>query len=236
MVSKFSQPHPCVFSGDGRCDSPGHNAKYLTYTFLEHSINKIVAMSVTQFTECANSNRMEKYGFQKVLHGMEARDINIKQITTDRHAQIKKLMREEHPNISHQFDIWHVCKNIRKTLSKAAKKKSTSSFKKWIKSICNYFWWSCATCRGCEHTLGEKWTSILFHTQNKHNWLGYRFFHNCAHMELSKKNQRDKGCLDPNSDSFKALQTAVLDKTLINDLKHLTSFSILEAWKFIIPC
>ena len=55
-------------------------------------------------------------------------------------------------------------------------------------------------------------------------------------MELSKKNQRDKGCLDPNSDSFKALQAAVLDKTLINDLKHLTSFSILEAWKFIIPC
>ena len=60
----------------------GINAKYLTYTFLEHSINKIVAMSVTQFTECGNSNRMEKYGFQKVLHGMEARDLNIKQITT----------------------------------------------------------------------------------------------------------------------------------------------------------
>ena len=33
---------------------------------------------------------MEKYGFQKVLNGMEARDINIKQITTDRHVQIKK--------------------------------------------------------------------------------------------------------------------------------------------------
>ena len=36
---------------------------------------------------------MEKYGFQKVLHGMEARDINIKQITTDRHVQIKKYER-----------------------------------------------------------------------------------------------------------------------------------------------
>ena len=34
---------------------------------------------------------MEKYGFQKVLHGMEARDINIKEITTDRHVQIKKI-------------------------------------------------------------------------------------------------------------------------------------------------
>ena len=117
---------PCALSGDRRCDSPGNNAKYLTYTFLEHSINKIVAMSVTQFTECGNSNRIEKYDFQKVLRGMEARDINIKQITTDRHVQIKKFMREERPNISHQFDIWHVCKNIRKKLSKVAKKKSTS--------------------------------------------------------------------------------------------------------------
>ena len=67
--------------------------------------------------------------------------------------------------------------------------------------------------------------SILFHIQNKHNWLGNRLFHNCAHIELQKKNQRDKEWLDPNSDSFKALQTVVLDKTLINDLKHLTRFS-----------
>ena len=80
-------------------------------------------------------------------------------------------------------------------------------------------------CGGCEHTLREKWTSILFHIQNKHNWLGNMFFHNCVHMELSKRNQQDKECLDPNSDLFKALQTVVLDKTLINDLKHLTRFS-----------
>ena len=39
VVSKILQPHPCVFSDDRRYHSPGHNAKYLTYTFLEHSIN-----------------------------------------------------------------------------------------------------------------------------------------------------------------------------------------------------
>ena len=44
MVSKISQLHPCVFSGDGRCDSLGHTAKYFTYTFLEHNINKIIVM------------------------------------------------------------------------------------------------------------------------------------------------------------------------------------------------
>ena len=84
---------------------------------------------------------------------------------------------------------------------------------------------SCATCCGCENFLREKWTHILFHIQNKRSWLGNRFFHNWSHIELSKKNQREKERLGPNSDSFKAPQTVVLDKTLINDLKCLTRFS-----------
>ena len=52
--------------------------------------------------------------FSECFASIEARDINIKQITTDRHVQI---MREEYSNVSHQFDIWHVCKNICSKLS-----------------------------------------------------------------------------------------------------------------------
>ena len=54
-------------SGNGRCDSPGHNAKYLTYSFMDKNTNKIVAFSLTQVTEAGNSNRMEKMGFKKAL-------------------------------------------------------------------------------------------------------------------------------------------------------------------------
>ena len=97
-------------------------------------------MSVTQFTECRNSNRMEKYGLQRVLHGMEARDINMKQIATDRHVKIKN-MREKRLNISYQVDMWHICENFR-----GQQAFQTSISKKWIKSICNHCWWSCVTC------------------------------------------------------------------------------------------
>ena len=133
-------------------------------------------------------------------------------------------MREEHPNISHQIDIWHVCKNICKQFSKATKKKSKSILNKWIKSVRNHFWCSCAICSGCEHALREKWTSILFHIQNKHNWLGSRFFHDCTHR-IGEEEPADKEWLDTSSDSFKALQTFIFDKSLINDMKHLTGFS-----------
>ena len=66
--------------------------------------------------------------------------------------------------------------------------------------------------RCCEHMLRKKETNILFHTQNKCNWSGNRFFHNCSHMKLLKFNQWDKEWLDPYSDSFKALEIFLLDK------------------------
>ena len=54
-------------SGDGRCDSPGHNAKHLIYSFMGKSTNKIGAFSLTQVTEAGNFSRMEKMGFEKAL-------------------------------------------------------------------------------------------------------------------------------------------------------------------------
>ena len=60
IISDLVYKGDCYFSGDGRCDSPGHNAKYLTYSFADQNTGKIVIMSLTQVTEADNSNRMEK--------------------------------------------------------------------------------------------------------------------------------------------------------------------------------
>ena len=37
-----------VVSGDGRADSPGHSAKYGTYTIIELSCNKVVDFKLVQ--------------------------------------------------------------------------------------------------------------------------------------------------------------------------------------------
>ena len=106
------------FSGDGRCDSPGHNAKYLlTYSFMDKITNKIFEFSLTQVTEAGNSNRMEKVGFKKVMSKVKAEGIIPNQITTDRHTGIRKHLREEEPDINHQFDIMAFCEKSKKEVT-----------------------------------------------------------------------------------------------------------------------
>lgn len=37
--------------GDSRCDSPGHSAKYGTYTLIDEDIGNVVAFQVVQVTK-----------------------------------------------------------------------------------------------------------------------------------------------------------------------------------------
>lgn len=46
-------------NGYGCCDSPGHNAKYGTYT-LDDDTGKVVAFSVVQVSVVTSSNTMEE--------------------------------------------------------------------------------------------------------------------------------------------------------------------------------
>ena len=76
----------------------------------------MVDFKVVAVTEVANSNCMEKKGFMDTLSNLEANGIKVDIISTDRHPQIKKEIRVNHPNIDHQFDPWHISKSVSKTL------------------------------------------------------------------------------------------------------------------------
>lgn len=43
-----AMPGSLIVSGDGRSDSPGHCAKYGTYTFMEQRMNKVIAIEIVQ--------------------------------------------------------------------------------------------------------------------------------------------------------------------------------------------
>ena len=223
ILNQLKEQGSCRLSGDGRCDSSGHNAKYLTYSFLDQITNKIAAMTITQVTEAKNSNNMEKVGFIKGLTFLRTNGVTVDQRTTDRHSQIRKHMRENEKDTIHQFDIWHFCKSIKKAA--ATKKKPCQALNGWIKSIINHLWWAVSTCDGDETLLREKWCSILFHIQNKHKWSSCSKFHRCVHPTITKSKARKQLWLNPTSDAFKALQSVVLDKHVIGDLKYLTKFS-----------
>ena len=73
-----------------------------------------------------------------MLEEVKDKQLKINLLTTNRHCQIKKYMREEEEDIDHQFDVWRFCKSIKVKLLNAAKKKVCEEFIIWIKSICNH--------------------------------------------------------------------------------------------------
>ena len=133
VLSQNNSSYGKLLSGDERCNSPGYSAKYLTYSLLDQCTGRIIAMSVTQCTETGSSNIIEKAGFIKVLIEIDKKQIQVTQITTGRHIQIKKYMRGERPDICHQFDIWHVSKNIKQKKFKGIEEKVVLHFDKVVK-------------------------------------------------------------------------------------------------------
>lgn len=102
----------------------GYNAKYLTYSLINQEANEITSFSITQVTEVVNSNRMEKLGFQKTLNQVREKGVVEKQLIIDRPMQTRKYMKQDDPQIDHQFDVWYFSKNIKSKLIAAAKRSS----------------------------------------------------------------------------------------------------------------
>ena len=113
MIEKAKRENGVKLSGDGQCDSPGHSAKYGIYSFLNQSTNEIVSFRLTQVTEAGNSNAMEKFGMIKNLEYLRSRDVNVKQITIDRHISCRKYIAEKETTTELQFDVWHFSKSIK---------------------------------------------------------------------------------------------------------------------------
>ena len=126
-----------ILGGDGLCDSPGHSAKYGSYSLMDLEKNNIldsqlvqvcifiklpvyevanlillIRFSLTRFqsNEVKNSAAMEKEGLERSLKYLTEEGLSVNSLITDRHVQIRKYMRERWPAVKHRFDGWHIGK------------------------------------------------------------------------------------------------------------------------------
>ena len=61
--------------------------------------------------EVGSSAATEKEGLIRCMEDLEANQISIGTLITDRHPSIRKYIREEYPEITHYFDVWHIAKS-----------------------------------------------------------------------------------------------------------------------------
>ncbi|KAG1934115.1 hypothetical protein F2P79_020247 [Pimephales promelas] len=222
VLTTMKSQEEVVLCGDGWCDSPGHPAKYCTYTFLDAQSQKVVDFKVISCTQVSSSNTMEIKGFKEALKTIEENGVKVSAISTDRHPQIIKEMRVSNPEKHHEFDPWHVAKGVSKKLATEAKRRECEGLGQWIPSIVNHLWWSAQSCDGNAEVLKEKWISVIHHVTNRHDWPGNRHYHQCSHEPLDETSQRRKLWLKPGSEAHNALVKVVTHKRLLKDLDHLT--------------
>ena len=55
---------------------------------------------------------MEKEGLLKALNFLASKSLEVGTLVTDRHKQVSKFVRQQHPHIDHRYDVWHVSKGM----------------------------------------------------------------------------------------------------------------------------
>ncbi|KAH6920774.1 hypothetical protein HPB50_028237 [Hyalomma asiaticum] len=176
-------------AGDGRCDSPGFSAKFMTYSLHVAQLNKILHFEQVQVGECEDvksSTCMEKYAFVKSLKVVKERRLKVTSVTTDRHVQITKHMRMNEPTVKHYFDAWHISKGIKKKLAAHSKRAGCSVLELWIQPASNHLHWCAAISDGNAELLTDMWKSMERHVANVHSGHSGLYTH-CAHGDLGER-------------------------------------------------
>lgn len=98
-----------------------------------------------------------------------------------------------------------------------SKRKDCSELSEWIESIINHFWWSIQTCEGNPAALLERYSSVIHHIVNRHQWPGSRYFKKCTPPPEESRNRK---WLKQGSPAHKALLKIVKDKCLLGNLQQ----------------
>ncbi|CAM4569352.1 unnamed protein product [Leuciscus chuanchicus] len=218
-----SYEEPPSHPSDLKSDSPGHCAKYGTYSLIEERINKVVDLQLVQCSEVPNSNWCELEGLKRSITLLRGQDLQVSTLITDRHRQVAKWVREEMctEGTRHFFDVWHVGKGLSKALDTAAKEKDCGDLMLWRPAIINHLYWTAAsTPDGNPEVMEAKWKSMVNHIQDIHKH-DTPAFPCCAHLPLEGE-QWKKEWLEPGSTVAVKLEGVVTKASLLKDVKQLS--------------
>ncbi|XP_059361052.1 uncharacterized protein LOC132098844 [Carassius carassius] len=187
-----------ILSGDCRSDSPGHCAKYGSYSLIEDRINKVLDVQLVQSSEVPSSSWCELEGLKRSMQFLMDQDMQVSALITDRNRQVAKWVREKmcSEGTKHFFDVWHIGKSVQKALDAAAKERDCEDLKLWRPAIINHLYWTAAsTPTGDPDEMQAKWQSMINHVQDIHEHSSLAFT-SCAHPPLEGE-ARNKEWLEP---------------------------------------
>eukprot|EP00795_Rhopilema_esculentum_P010150 gene10150-18815_t len=82
---QFLHGRDVVLGGDARMDSPGHMAKYGSYSLMDLGTSMILDTQLIQSNEVGGENRMELEGLKRALQKIED-NVSYNILATDRHG------------------------------------------------------------------------------------------------------------------------------------------------------
>ncbi|XP_041364322.1 uncharacterized protein LOC121379739, partial [Gigantopelta aegis] len=203
--------------GDARCDSPGHCAKYGSYTLMDLERKLVLDVQLVQVNEVKNSQNMELEGLKRSLEHIKKFGCHALELVTDRHVQVKKYMREKEGQTRHYFDVWHMAKGVKKKLEAASKKKRCEDIIPWIHSISNHMYWVSGTSSDDKDMKLAKWRSVSNHVINVHTGHGAKFAA-CEHETCNT----ERVWLTAGSRSHKLVKAIINSPYLLKDIPHLS--------------
>ncbi|XP_075526238.1 uncharacterized protein LOC142557927 [Dermacentor variabilis] len=207
---------PLLVAGDGRADSPGHSAKYGTYSLIDIDRNKVFHVETVQSNETKGSSNMELEGLKRSLTILEANGMVIDVMVTDRHSQIKAFAAKE-GTFEHNYDCWHVAKSLKKKLPAAGKLKKYNDIQPWIKGIINHVYWCAVSSEGRPDLILPKWCSLARHIADAH-CHDDPLYEKCQHDQQSKKKWLIEG-----SPAHEKIKSIILNKVLLKDIPKLST-------------
>lgn len=155
------------------------------------------------------------------MRWLQEHHLQIGIIITDRHLQIQKWIRENLPQTTHYYDVWHVAKGLKKKILAASKLKECKDISRWNKSLTNHLYWVAAsTPDGDGDVMWAKWESVENHIHNVHE--GHSdVFPTCAHETLDG-DQRQKKWIKPETKASEKLSEIILSKQMQKDVPKLS--------------